>query len=502
MIQLYFASLGCDKNLVDTEHMLGSLDPGRYAVTNDEEAADVIVINTCCFIDDAKEESIETILELAQWKKAGKCRSLIVAGCLAERFREEVLKELPEVDAILGTGSFSRISEAVEKTLAGEKAVWLESEKKEKAPDPDMLFQMAAEKTREKVAEEETNASVSEEQIPGTDAGAGQFDAQAAVQSASRNAEMRPRRVRMHAGAYGYLKIAEGCNKHCTYCVIPSIRGSYRSFPMEELLAEAGDLADSGVRELIVIAQETTYYGVDLYQKKMLHVLLERLCEIEEFQWIRILYCYPEEIYPEMIETMKKHRDKIVPYLDLPIQHADDMVLKRMGRRTTHAELVSVIQNLRRELPDIALRTTLISGFPGETEEQHQNLLAFVREIRFDRLGVFAYSQEEGTPAARMSGQIPDEVKQRRRGELLAAQQEISLSNGQKRIGSELEVQIDGYLPEDDVYVARTYADAPDVDGYLFLEADASLNTGDFVRARVTGAMEYDLTGEMIEEEI
>ena len=476
MIQLYFASLGCDKNLVDTEHMLGSLDPGRYAVTNDEEAADVIVINTCCFIDDAKEESIDTILELAAWKKSGKCRSLIVAGCLAERYREEVLQELPEVDAILGTGSFYRLGEAIEETLAGKKAVWLEPmkktepEKEQKAsvPDPDKLFQLAAEKTRSEVRSDGRQA----------------------------------RRVRMHAGAYGYLKIAEGCNKHCTYCVIPRIRGAYRSIPMEELLAEARELAGSGVRELIVIAQETTYYGVDYYKKKMLHVLLERLCEIEEFHWIRILYCYPEEIYPEMIEVMKKHSGRILPYLDLPIQHADDAVLKRMGRRTTHAELVSVIQNLRRELPDIALRTTLISGFPGETEEQHQNLLDFVREIRFDRLGVFAYSQEEGTPAAAMGEQIPEEVKQRRRGELLAAQQEISLANGQKRIGSELEVQIDGYLPEDGVYVARTYADAPDVDGYLFLEADASLNTGDFVRARVTGAMEYDLTGEMIEEEV
>ena len=474
MIQLYFASLGCDKNLVDTEHMLGSLDPAVYTVTNDEEAADVIVINTCCFIDDAKEESIDTILELAAWKKTGRCRALIVAGCMAERYQKEVLQEMPEVDAVLGTGSFFRIQEAVERTLAGEKVIYMDPRRQFGADSggyqvpADELFEIAAQKTRERETAE----------------------------------EKRSRRIRMHAGAYGYLKIAEGCNKHCTYCVIPKIRGAYSSVPVEILLAEARDLAESGVRELIVIAQETTYYGVDLYKKKMLHKLLEGLCEIEEFRWIRILYCYPEEIYPEMIEVMKKHSEKILPYLDLPIQHADDTVLKRMGRRTSHDELIQVITYLRRELPDIVLRTTLISGFPGETEEQHQTLLSFIREMKFDRLGVFAYSQEEGTPAAAMQDQIPDEVKQRRRGELLAAQQEISRENGRKRIGTELEVQIDGYLPEEGVYVGRTYADTPDVDGYIFLQADASLNTGDFVRARVTGALEYDLTGEMIEEEV
>ncbi|MBR2188540.1 MAG: 30S ribosomal protein S12 methylthiotransferase RimO [Eubacterium sp.] len=476
MIRLYVASLGCDKNLVDTEHMLGSLDPVRYQLTNDEKAADVIVINTCCFIDEAKEESIDTILELARNKEEGACRALIVAGCMAERYREDVLSELPEVDAILGTGSFQRLEEAVAGALEGRRGIFLDTPESAGAGEgkdairsdsasrpgtaPEKMFEDAAEKTAK---------------------------------------QRRQRRVITTGGYYEYLKIAEGCSKHCTYCVIPQLRGAYRSVPMGQLLQEAEELADAGVKELILIAEETTCYGLDLYGEKKLHELLRLLCGIEGFRWIRVLYCYPEEIYPEMTEVIRQE-PKILPYLDLPIQHADDEILRRMGRRATQEGLRETIAALRREMPDIALRTTLITGFPGETEEQHQTLLRFIQDMRFDRLGVFTYSQEEGTPAAAMQDQVPEEVKQRRKEQLLAAQQEISLENGRRRIGSELEVQVDGYLASEEVYVCRTYADAPDVDGLFFMKSDETLDSGMFVKARVTGAMEYDLIGEKLEE--
>lgn len=449
MINLFFVSLGCDKNLVDTERMLGVLDPGRYRVTNDEYEADVIVINTCCFIDEAKEESIETILDMARCKDEGRCRALIVAGCMAERYREEVTKEIPEVDAVLGTGSFVKIEAAIEKALAGEQSAFFDLPENAWKETEGVSYQ---------------------------------------------------KRTITTGGRYEYLKIAEGCNKHCTYCVIPKLRGSYRSIPMERLLKEAQDLADAGVRELILIAEETTSYGVDLYGKKSLHILLEKLCAIEELHWIRILYCYPEEIYPEMVTVMKQE-PKVLHYLDLPIQHASDEILRRMGRRTNRKQLEETVGMLRKELPDVVLRTTLISGFPGETEEHHQDVMEFVRKMRFDRLGVFAYSQEEGTPAAAMPDQIPDEVKQARRDEILALQQSISLENGKRKIGRELEVQIDGYLAADEVYAGRTYADAPDVDGYCFVKSDEVLDTGMFVRVRITGATEYDLAGEMTEQE-
>ena len=449
MNRILFVSLGCDKNLVDTEHMLGALPEGEFAATDDEAEADIIVVNTCCFIDDAKEESINTILELAPYRTKGKCRALIVAGCMAQRYREEILREIPEVDAIVGTGSFGSLNEAIRAAFDGKSGVFLD--------DPDAPAPEAA------------------QEQPG-------------------------KRVITTGGHYEYLKIAEGCDKHCTYCVIPSLRGAYRSVPMETLVAEAQGLADEGVQELILIAEETTRYGVDLYGKKSLHTLLDRLCAIDGIRWIRILYCYPEEIYPELIGTIQR-QPKICYYLDLPIQHSEDEILRRMGRKTSHDDLVRIIGTLRSEIPDIALRTTLISGFPGETEEQHRNLLAFVREMKFDRLGVFPYSREEGTPAAGMDGQIADDVKRRRRDEIMEAQQAVSQENGQKRIGTVMEVEIEGYMASDEVYAGRTYADTPGVDGYCFVKSGRMLESGDFVKATITGATEYDLVGEAEDEE-
>lgn len=440
-MKILFVSLGCDKNLVDSEHMLGRLSGRGYSMTDDETEADVIIINTCCFIDSAKEESIQTILDMARMKEEGACRALIVTGCMAERYKEEVLKEIPEVDAIVGTSSYDKIEEAIRKAFAGEKAELFEN-----------LDRMpSGEQTR----------------------------------------------VMTTGGAYEYLKIAEGCDKHCTYCVIPSLRGPYRSVPMEELVQEARSLADDGVKELILVAQETTCYGVDLYGKKSLHLLLRELCGIPGIHWIRILYCYPEEIYPELVQTIKEE-PKICHYLDLPIQHASDKILKKMGRRTTRADLERIISGLREEIPDIALRTTLISGFPGETPADHIELMDFVERMRFDRLGVFTYSREEGTPAAQMDGQVEEEVKLDRRDELLTLQQDISRSRDEAMRGKILEVQIEGEIPEDHTFVGRTYADTPNVDGYFFVTGEEPLHTGDFVYARVTGAMEYDLIGEYV----
>ncbi len=437
-MRILFVSLGCDKNLVDTEHMLGKLAGHGYEMTDDETAADIIIINTCCFIHDAKEESISSILEMAEYRKEGSCKALIVTGCMAQRYRQEILDEIPEVDAVLGTNSYEKIDQVIAAALAGEKSLIMEP-------------------------------------LQGIPSSEG-------------------KRVMSTGGHYEYLKIAEGCDKHCTYCIIPSLRGNYRSIPMEELLQEARQLAEDGVRELILVAQETTLYGKDLYGEKSLHLLLKKLCEIPDLHWIRILYCYPEEIYPELIQTMKEET-KILPYLDLPIQHANDDILRRMGRRTSRADLEDLIHTLRQEIPDIVLRTTLITGFPGETEEAHQELMDFVDRMEFDRLGVFTYSPEEGTPAAEMEGQIEEEVKERRRDELLTLQQEISLAHGEDRVGQTLEVFVEGYMAEEGAYAGRTYADAPGVDGYFFLNTEETLHSGDFVQARVTGALEYDLIG-------
>lgn len=441
-MKLLFISLGCDKNLVDSEKMLGMLSKEGFSFTDDENEAEVIVINTCCFINDAKEESVNTILEMAEYKKSGKCKALIVAGCLAQRYKKEILDEIKEVDAILGTASIDSIVNAVKEALKGEKSQTFENL----------------------------------DRLPETDAN---------------------RRIITTGGHYAHLKIAEGCNKHCTYCIIPKIRGEYRSVPMEELIEEAGYLAQQGVKELILVAQETTLYGTDLYGEKSLHKLLKELCKISGIRWIRVQYCYPEEIYDELIEVIKTE-PKICKYLDLPIQHANDEVLKKMGRKTNKAQLKEKINKLRREIPDIVLRTTLIAGFPTETQEQHEELMEFIDEIEFDRLGVFAYSEEEDTPAAMMDGQIDIEVREERRDALMELQQEIVFDKEESFIGKVLDVMIEGKVADENAYVGRTYMDAPNVDGYIFVNTDEELMTGDFARVKVTGAMEYDLIGEIV----
>ena len=442
-MKILFVSLGCDKNLVDSEEMLGLLGSRGYTFTDDETEADVIVINTCCFINDAKEESVQTILEMAEYKKSGSCKALIVTGCMAQRYRQEILDEVEEVDQVLGTTAYDGIVRAVEEALAGHRGV-------EEQP-----------LTR----------------LPETDAG----------------------RIVTTGGHYAYLKIAEGCNKCCTYCIIPKLRGRYRSVPMERLIASAQELAAQGVKELILVAQETTVYGVDLYGRKSLHLLLEALCRIAGIRWIRVLYCYPEEIYDELIDTMKRE-PKICHYLDLPIQHASDAVLKRMGRRTNRADLIRIVTKLRSEIPDIVLRTTLITGFPGETQEQHEELMAFIDEMEFDRLGVFTYSQEEDTPAASMPEQIDEETKLCRQEELMELQQEIAFDRAQNMVGRTVTAMVEGKVADENVYVARTYGDAPNVDGMLFLHTAETLMSGDFVQVRITGAAEYDLIGEIADE--
>ena len=440
-MKILFISLGCDKNLVDTEVMLGLLASRGYQMTDDETEADVIVINTCCFIHDAKEESIQNILEMAEYRKQGKVKALIVTGCLAERYRQEILDEIPEVDEVLGASAFDRILDAVDRALAGERSVMLS--------DVDAL------------------------PLPDT------------------------RRLVTTGGHFAYLKIAEGCDKHCTYCIIPKIRGSYRSIPMERLIQEAEDLASQGVRELIIVAQETTVYGRDIYGEKKLPELIRRLCQISGLRWIRILYCYPEEITDELIQTMKEEK-KVCHYLDLPIQHASDGILKRMGRRTSKQELIDIITKLRKEIPDICLRTTLITGFPGETEEQHEEMMDFVDEVEFDRLGVFTYSPEEGTPAAEMSDQIDEEVKLERQAELMELQQEIAFDKAEQMVGREILVMIEGKVADENAFVGRTYRDAPNVDGLIFINTDEELLSGDFARVKVTGALDYDLIGELL----
>lgn len=443
MRKVLFVSLGCDKNLADSEEMLGMLVEKGYEITNEESEAEVIVINTCAFIHDAKEESVNSILEMAQYKETGKLKALLVTGCLAQRYQKEIVEEIPEVDAVLGTGSWDELLQALDKVFEGEK--YLDFQDVDRLP------------------------------------------------------ETEGKRVITTGGYYDYLKIAEGCDKCCTYCIIPKLRGKYRSIPMETLVSKAEYLASQGVRELIVVAQETTIYGQDLYGEKSLHILLRKLCRIPGIQWIRILYCYPEEIYPELIQTMKEEK-KICHYLDLPIQHCNDRILRRMGRRTTKAELVQIVETLRKEIPDIILRTTLITGFPGETQEEHEELMEFIDTMEFDRLGVFTYSAEEDTPAARMPDQIEEEEKQRRQAELMELQQEISVDKGNARIGSEVEVMVEGKVADENAYVARTYGDAPGVDGYLFINTDTELMSGDFALVHVTGALEYDLIGELKDE--
>lgn len=440
-MKILFVSLGCDKNLVDSEVMLGLLREKDYEITNDEQLADIVIVNTCCFIGDAKEESINTILEMAELKKTANVKVLIVTGCLAQRYQSEIREEIPEVDAVLGTMSYDDICETIEQALKGH------------------------------VVEEYKDLSY----LPDTDG----------------------KRVNTTGGYYSYLKIAEGCDKHCTYCIIPKVRGSYRSVPMKKLLKEAEELAKTGVKELILVAQETTVYGKDLYGEKRLPELLRRLCKIEGLQWIRLLYCYPEEITEELIQVIKEE-PKICHYLDMPIQHGSDNILKRMGRRTNQAELKQIVKRLREEIPDICLRTTLISGFPGETQAQHEELIEFIRELRFDRLGVFPYSPEEDTPAAEFPDQLPQEVKELRRDEVMQVQQKIAFEAAEQMLYKKVQVLIEGKLPEDNVFIGRTYRDAPNVDGYIFVNSNRELMSGEMVTVFITDAKEYDLIGEVV----
>lgn len=442
-MKVYTVSLGCDKNLVDTEVMLGILNSKGYSFTDDENEADVIVINTCCFIHDACEESIQTIIDMGTLKESGKCKALIVAGCLSSRYADEIHKELPEVDSIISATAYDKIADAIESVLEGKPC--------------DFIGDINA--------------------LPLPDC----------------------KRIVTTGGHFAYLKIAEGCDKRCTYCAIPYMRGSYRSVPMERLVLEAEYLASLGVKELILVAQETTVYGKDIYGRKSLPELLHRLCAIDGIKWIRILYCYPEEIDDELIETIKSE-EKICHYLDMPIQHASDKILKRMGRRTDYAFLMSLIEHIREEIPDICIRTTLISGFPGEMDEDHEILMNFVNEVEFDRLGVFTYSREEGTAAYDFADQVDEDLKELRRNELMELQQEIAFSLAEDMVGSELTVFVEGKVIDENAYMARTYKDAPGVDGYLFIQTSRELMTGDMLRVRVTKAYEYDLIGELIDE--
>ncbi len=442
-MKILFVSLGCDKNLVDSEIMLGLLRDRGHQITNDEYEAETIVVNTCSFIQEAREESIENILSMAKMKEEGNCKLLIVAGCMAERFRDEILDELPEVDAVVGTSAYDTICDVIDETLTGKR-----------------------------------------------------------VQSftpADRLPLVETERVLTTGGYSSYIKIGEGCDKHCTYCIIPKLRGNYRSVPMAHVIKEAKGLAAAGVKELNIVAQETTTWGKDLYGEKSLHILLRELCKIDGIEWIRVLYCYPEEITDELIQVMKEE-PKICHYLDLPIQHSADNILKRMGRRTSNAQLREIIKKLREEIPDIVLRTTLITGFPGETQDDHETMMDFVNEMQFDRLGVFTYSPEDGTPAASMPDQIDEDTKAARRDEIMMLQQEISAERTADMVGELIDVLVEGKIPEEGVYVGRTYRDAPEVDGYIFLKAEEEIISGDIVKARITGADEYDLTGDVIYE--
>ena len=442
-MKILFVSLGCDKNLVDTENMLGILKNKGFEFTDDEWEADIIAINTCCFIGDAKQESINTILEMAEHKKDARCKVLVVAGCLAHRYQDEIIKEIPEVDAFVGTSSYDKIA--------------------------DMINSVLEEK------------------------GISNF-----VEDANRMPMVEADRIVTTPGYYEYLKIAEGCDKHCTYCVIPKVRGSFRSFPIEYLVNQTKKLVEGGVKEIILVAQETTLYGVDLYGKKSLSKLLHNLGLIEGLEWIRILYCYPEEINDALIEAIK-NEPKVCHYLDMPIQHASDNILKRMGRRTSKQELTDIVAKLRREIPDIALRTTLITGFPGETDVDHEEVMQFIDECEFDRLGVFTYSREEDTVAAQMPDQIDEEIKEKYRDELMQLQQEISADRSAAMIGRIVRVMIEGFIPEDNTYVGRSYKDAPNVDGLVFVECDRELMSGDFIDVKITGSTEYDLIGTIVE---
>ena len=443
-MKVAFVSLGCDKNTVDSEMMIGILADHGHTICDDALNAEAVIVNSCCFIGDAKEESINTILEMAALKQEGRLKAIIVTGCLGQRYTKEIHENIPEVDAILGINSFDRIADTLDAIMQGHASDCLRD--------------------------------INDTPIYGK------------------------KRLLTQGGYFAYLKIAEGCNKRCTYCVIPSVRGKYRSVPMEALLKEAETLVSGGVRELILVAQETTLYGVDIYGKKCLPELLHRLAAIEDLKWIRILYCYPEEITDELIDTIACE-DKVCKYLDIPIQHGSDRILKAMNRATNREEITAVIAKMREKIPGIVLRTTFICGFPGESGKDFDELLSFIEEIRFDRLGIFTYSREEGTKAGAMPGQIPEFIKKRRRAKAMKLQQRIAFENARLKTGSTCSVMIEGRLPEEGVYVGRTYMDAPGVDGCVFVESDRDMMSGDMIDVRITGARGYDLVGEEIKEE-
>ena len=442
-MKIMFISLGCDKNLVDTEMMLGMLAEKGYQFTDDEQEAEIVVVNTCCFIGDAKEESINTLIEIGQLKETANVKMLIAAGCLAQRYRKEIREQIPEVDVIIGTMAIDKIVEAVEEYQTKQYTTF--------------------------------------------------------VEDIDRTPVSGKKRVVTTGGHYAYMKIAEGCDKRCSYCIIPKVRGSYRSIPMETLLKEANTLVEQGVKEMILVAQETTLYGTDLYGKKSLPELLRKLSEIRGLYWIRILYCYPEEITEELIDTIAE-LPKVCHYLDIPIQHASDKILKRMGRRTNQQQLKDKIAMIRSKIPDMCLRTTLITGFPGESQEDHEQSMAFVDEMEFDRLGVFTYSAEEDTPAAGFPDQIEEEVKKDRQADIMELQQEIAFEKAEGMTGQDVLVMIEGKVADENAYVGRTYKEAPNVDGLVFVNTDRELMTGDFVPVHITGSYEYDLIGEIKDE--
>ena len=442
-------SLGCDKNLCDSEAMLGLLAKHNYNITNDEQEADAIIVNTCSFIKDAMEESVNTVLEMAKLKQQN-LKYLIVTGCMAQRFKDEIFDEIPEIDACLGTSSFDKILDVIEELKARDGIE--DAEEISVYDDIDRLATIT-----------ESNKVIT----------SGTF--------------------------MGYLKIAEGCDKFCTYCVIPHIRGHYRSVPMEQLLKEAEYMASQGIEELVLVAQETTCYGKDLYGEKRLHVLGRELAKIDGIKWIRLMYCYPEEIYDELIDCFKEE-PKLLHYIDMPMQHSEDAILKRMGRRTDRASIEAVIGKLREAAPDIAIRTSLIAGFPGETQEEHEALMAFLDEQELDRVGVFTYSREDGTPAATFENQIDEETAEQWRNEIMALQQEISLDKNETFVGKIMQVIIEGYSSDDDVYVGRTYRDAPGVDGLVFVNCDYELMSGQIVDVRINEVGPYDMIGGIVDE--
>ena len=448
-MNILMVSLGCDKNLCDSEAMLGLLAKHNYNITNDEQEADAIIVNTCSFIKDAMEESVNTVLEMAKLKQQN-LKYLIVTGCMAQRFKDEIFDEIPEIDACLGTSSFDKILDVIEEL-----------------------------KARDGIEDAE-EISVYDD-----------IDRLATITESNK--------VLTSGTFMGYLKIAEGCDKFCTYCVIPHIRGHYRSVPMEQLLKEAEYMASQGIEELVLVAQETTCYGKDLYGEKRLHVLVRELAKIDGIKWIRLMYCYPEEIYGELIDCFKEE-PKLLHYIDMPMQHSEDAILKRMGRRTDRASIETVIGKLREAAPDIAIRTSLIAGFPGETQEDHEALMAFLDEQELDRVGVFTYSREDGTPAATFENQIDEETAEQWRNEIMELQQEISLDKNETFVGMIMQVIIEGYSSDDDVYVGRTYRDAPGVDGLVFVNCDYELMSGQIVDVRINEVGPYDMIGGIVDE--